>query len=123
MDQIKKAKAAGMSEDDQKIWSDEVQDLTDKAIAWSTRRWRPSRRKSCRSEGGRTGGKGRGSGVQDRADMTCPAAPAVDHVAIIMDGNGRWAQKRGWPRLFGHARGRKRVKEIVRACPDLGSST
>ena len=33
MDQIKKAKAAGMSEDDQKMWSEEVQDLTDKAIA------------------------------------------------------------------------------------------
>jgi ribosome recycling factor len=33
MDQLKKAKAAGMSEDDQKMWSDEVQDLTDKAIA------------------------------------------------------------------------------------------
>jgi ribosome recycling factor len=33
MDQIKKAKAAGMSEDDQKMWQDEVQDLTDKAIA------------------------------------------------------------------------------------------
>ena len=33
MDQIKKAKAAGMGEDDQKMWSDEVQDLTDKAIA------------------------------------------------------------------------------------------
>jgi ribosome recycling factor len=33
MDQIKKAKAAGMSEDDQKMWADEVQDLTDKAIA------------------------------------------------------------------------------------------
>lgn len=33
MDQVKKAKAAGMSEDDQKIWSDEIQELTDKAIA------------------------------------------------------------------------------------------
>ena len=33
MDQIKKAKAAGMAEDDQKFWSDEVQELTDKAIA------------------------------------------------------------------------------------------
>jgi len=32
MDQIKKAKAAGMGEDDQKMWSEEVQDLTDKAI-------------------------------------------------------------------------------------------
>ena len=43
-----------------------------------------------------------------------------DHVAIIMDGNGPWAQMRGRPRLFGHAAGARRVKEIVRACPDLG---
>lgn len=42
------------------------------------------------------------------------------HVAIIMDGNGRWAQNRGWPRLVGHRRGAERVKQIVRACPDLG---
>jgi ribosome recycling factor len=33
MDQIKKAKAAGMSEDDQKMWSDEVQEMTDKQVA------------------------------------------------------------------------------------------
>jgi undecaprenyl diphosphate synthase len=42
------------------------------------------------------------------------------HVAIIMDGNGRWATNRGWPRLVGHRRGAERVREIVRACPDLG---
>ena len=42
------------------------------------------------------------------------------HVAIIMDGNGRWAVERGWPRLVGHRRGAERVKQIVRACPDLG---
>ncbi len=42
------------------------------------------------------------------------------HVAIIMDGNGRWAQARGRPRLFGHHAGAKRVKEIVRACSPLG---
>ncbi|WP_201455360.1 isoprenyl transferase [Roseovarius atlanticus] len=42
------------------------------------------------------------------------------HVAIIMDGNGRWAQKRGRPRLFGHHAGARRVKEIVTACPDFG---
>ena len=42
------------------------------------------------------------------------------HVAIIMDGNGRWATERGWPRLIGHRRGAERVKEIVRAAPDLG---
>ncbi|MGD9865891.1 MAG: polyprenyl diphosphate synthase, partial [Pseudodonghicola sp.] len=42
------------------------------------------------------------------------------HVAIIMDGNGRWAQARGRPRLFGHHAGAKRVREIVEACPALG---
>lgn len=42
------------------------------------------------------------------------------HVAVIMDGNGRWAQKRGKPRLFGHQAGAKRVREILQACPDLG---
>jgi undecaprenyl diphosphate synthase len=41
------------------------------------------------------------------------------HVAIIMDGNGRWAQMRGRPRLFGHHAGAKRIREIVEACPDL----
>ena len=42
------------------------------------------------------------------------------HVAVIMDGNGRWATQRGRPRLFGHHAGARRVKEIVKACPDLG---
>ncbi|MEL6412387.1 MAG: undecaprenyl diphosphate synthase family protein, partial [Pseudomonadota bacterium] len=42
------------------------------------------------------------------------------HVAVIMDGNGRWAQARGRPRLFGHHAGARRVREIVSACPDLG---
>lgn len=45
---------------------------------------------------------------------------APEHVAIIMDGNGRWAQARGKPRLFGHHAGAKRVREIVEACPELG---
>ena len=42
------------------------------------------------------------------------------HVAIIMDGNGRWATQRGRPRLFGHHAGAARVREIVAVCPDLG---
>ncbi|MCX8507264.1 MAG: polyprenyl diphosphate synthase, partial [Rhodobacteraceae bacterium] len=42
------------------------------------------------------------------------------HVAIIMDGNGRWATMRGWPRLVGHRRGANRVRAIVRAAPDVG---
>ncbi|WP_404811425.1 polyprenyl diphosphate synthase [Gemmobacter serpentinus] len=37
-----------------------------------------------------------------------------------MDGNGRWATERGWPRLVGHRKGAERVKEIVRCAPDLG---
>ncbi len=45
---------------------------------------------------------------------------APRHVAIIMDGNGRWATQRGRPRLFGHHAGAKRVREVVEACPDLG---
>lgn len=42
------------------------------------------------------------------------------HVAVIMDGNGRWAESRGLPRLQGHKRGADRVREIVEACPKLG---
>lgn len=42
------------------------------------------------------------------------------HVAIIMDGNGRWATNRGWPRLVGHRRGAERVRRIVEAAPGLG---
>ena len=42
------------------------------------------------------------------------------HVAIIMDGNGRWATQRDRPRLFGHHAGAKRVREIVESCPDVG---
>ena len=42
------------------------------------------------------------------------------HVAIIMDGNGRWAESRGRPRTFGHHRGAERVREVVRRASDLG---
>lgn len=42
------------------------------------------------------------------------------HVAIIMDGNGRWAKERGLPRIEGHRRGYKTVRQIVRDAGDLG---
>ena len=42
------------------------------------------------------------------------------HIAIIMDGNGRWAQNQGLPRTDGHEEGAKRVKEITTACRELG---
>jgi undecaprenyl diphosphate synthase len=42
------------------------------------------------------------------------------HIAIIMDGNGRWAKERGLPRTAGHREGIKRVKEIIKAAANLG---
>src|SRR6218665_2493255 len=42
------------------------------------------------------------------------------HVAIIMDGNGRWANKRGLPRTVGHTKGVEAVRETVRAAGDVG---
>jgi undecaprenyl diphosphate synthase len=47
-----------------------------------------------------------------------PARPV--HVAIIMDGNGRWAVRRGWPRIRGHEEGAESVRAIVRACSEAG---
>lgn len=43
-----------------------------------------------------------------------------EHIAIIMDGNGRWAKKRGLPRTAGHAAGSKKFKEIARYCNKIG---
>lgn len=42
------------------------------------------------------------------------------HIAIIMDGNGRWAKKRGLPRVAGHREGVKSVRDVVEACAQLG---
>ena len=42
------------------------------------------------------------------------------HIAIIMDGNGRWAQSRGFPRFRGHQVGRDITTEIVRTCGEIG---
>lgn len=44
----------------------------------------------------------------------------LDHVAIIMDGNGRWAENRGRSRLLGHQAGARRLREIVESCPGFG---
>ena len=43
-----------------------------------------------------------------------------EHIAIIMDGNGRWAKKRALPRTAGHAAGSKKFKEIARYCNKIG---
>ncbi|HKX09986.1 MAG TPA: di-trans,poly-cis-decaprenylcistransferase [Stellaceae bacterium] len=51
------------------------------------------------------------------------AASAGLHVAIIMDGNGRWATHRGLPRTAGHRAGVEAVRRVVESAPDLGIST
>ena len=43
----------------------------------------------------------------------------LDHIAIIMDGNGRWAQEKGMDRIFGHKEGAKSAKKVIEACSDL----
>ncbi len=45
------------------------------------------------------------------------------HIGIIMDGNGRWAADKGWPRSFGHRAGAKKVSEIIKYCPELKVKT
>ncbi|HEU0282387.1 MAG TPA: isoprenyl transferase [Gallionella sp.] len=50
-----------------------------------------------------------------------PDAPAVPrHIAIIMDGNGRWAKRHFMPRVMGHQRGVEALRGVVRACRELG---
>lgn len=51
-----------------------------------------------------------------------PSTKGRLHVGLIMDGNGRWAQARGLPRLAGHRQGAKAVRRAVEAAPDLGIS-
>lgn len=53
-----------------------------------------------------------------KTSSTAPTIPK--HIAIIMDGNGRWAKERGLARTEGHRRGADSVREIVRCCGELG---
>ena len=56
-----------------------------------------------------------------RQKVTKTHLPVVpQHVAIIMDGNGRWAQQRHMPRAFGHAKGAAAVRPLVQRCAQLG---
>ena len=51
---------------------------------------------------------------------TSALARVPQHVAMIMDGNGRWAQERGLPRSAGHQAGRENVRPVLEACVDFG---
>lgn len=62
----------------------------------------------------------------DKTDITDPAAALAAqsavprHVAVIMDGNGRWAKSRGLPRIAGHRKGVERVRDMVSVCGEKG---
>lgn len=68
----------------------------------------------------------RGPASQTKAILDRAAELGLDrealpaHVAVIMDGNGRWAKGRGMPRLFGHREGYKALRAVLRAAGDLG---
>ncbi len=54
------------------------------------------------------------------SEPTCDATAVPRHVAIIMDGNGRWAKRRAMPRAMGHQRGVEAVRKLVRAVEPMG---
>lgn len=56
--------------------------------------------------------------TQARVELATLAIPR--HVAVIMDGNGRWARKRGMPRLYGHRAGTENIRRIIESCAELG---
>ncbi len=77
-------------------------------------------------DGGRLRGAAGGGMVGFDSMALQPSSPVVQpsvvprHVAIIMDGNGRWAAQRGLPRTEGHRRGADAVQRAVEACGELG---
>ncbi len=54
------------------------------------------------------------------SDLGLAAEKLPRHIAIIMDGNGRWAKARGFPRIEGHRRGVRSVRETIEECAELG---
>ena len=53
-------------------------------------------------------------------EALCQSGPIPRHIAIIMDGNGRWARERGDPRVVGHYEGVESVRDITEACAQIG---
>ena len=52
--------------------------------------------------------------------LNVPAERVPRHIAVIMDGNGRWAKKRGLPRFLGHRQGTENLRRIIKACVRAG---
>lgn len=61
--------------------------------------------------------------AQSETPNAFPMRPPGLHVGIIMDGSGRWAERRGWPRLAGHRAGVEAVRGLVCAAPESGIGT
>lgn len=61
-------------------------------------------------------------GKKETPEMILPDK-LPEHIGFIMDGNGRWAKKRGLPRTLGHREGAKNYRKIVRHCKDIGIKT
>ncbi len=55
-----------------------------------------------------------------KSPMNIPVAKLPQHVAMIMDGNGRWALSRGLPRLAGHKAGTENLRRVIRATVEFG---
>ena len=60
--------------------------------------------------------------MSTRAKQDKPATGVPRHIAVIMDGNGRWARKRLMPRVAGHRKGVEALREVIRACAERGVS-
>ncbi|MEC7232532.1 MAG: polyprenyl diphosphate synthase [Planctomycetota bacterium] len=60
------------------------------------------------------------SQAEARAFLESLSGPFPDHIAIIMDGNGRWAESRGWLRVRGHKEGTNSVRDVTTAAAELG---
>ena len=61
--------------------------------------------------------------TNNRDDLELDLSKIPNRVAVIMDGNGRWANARGLPRMEGHRQGANTLKEILRTCKDYGIET
>src|SRR4029453_402861 len=104
-----------ISEDDGKRSSEQVQKATDEAITEVDKMLATKEREILTVGGWSAMGK---TGPLPTAEIGDFAVPR--HVAIIMDGNGRWAAARGLPRGEGHRRGVEALRRTVRAAGDLG---
>ena len=60
--------------------------------------------------------------MSTRSKQDKPATGVPRHIAVIMDGNGRWARKRLMPRVAGHRKGVEALREVIRACAERGVS-